>query len=151
MKKTGLIIGLLIAVGLVAGFATRKVDECQGYSCELELEENGRNSQDEASRGSYVDYSEEALAQAAETGRAVLFFKASWCSTCSVLDEELLNEIGELPPDVTVLKINYDKAKELKKKYNVTIQHTLVQVDEDGEELKKWVGGGVETIKQQLI
>ncbi len=134
---------LVIVVGLAVGLTRpNKISLVKPSTPEL-VEEIGQES--------YVDYSELALANASENGRAVLFFKANWCSTCSALDKELINETGELPEDVTVLKLNYDKEKELKKKYKVIIQHTLVQVDENGEELKKWVGGGVETIKQQLI
>lgn len=38
------------------------------------------------------------------------------------------------------MKVNYDNSKELKTKYGVTYQHTLVQVDKDGKLLKKWAG-----------
>ena len=148
MKKIGVIAGLLIAVGVATFFGTQKADECEGYACEVEEMKQDDNSQ--ASSGMYVDYSDAALASATENGRAVLFFKANWCSTCSVLDKELINEEGELPIDATILKLDYDKEKELKKKYGVTIQHTLVLVDDEGEEAKKWVGGGIETIKQQI-
>jgi hypothetical protein len=43
---------------------------------------------------------------------------------------------------VTILKTDYDKETELKKKYGVTYQHTLVQVDKSGNMIKKWSGGG---------
>jgi hypothetical protein len=41
---------------------------------------------------------------------------------------------------VSILKVDYDKETELKKKYGVTYQHTLVQVDKDGNLIKKWSG-----------
>ena len=46
--------------------------------------------------------------------------------------------------------MNYDTEDELKKQYGITQQHTLVQIDSDGNEVEKWIGGGIETIKQQL-
>jgi hypothetical protein len=41
---------------------------------------------------------------------------------------------------VTILDVNYDTATDLKKKYGVTYQHTLVQVDTKGNQIAKWQG-----------
>lgn len=98
----------------------------------------------------YVEYSDTALAKAKRDGRAVLFFWAPWCSTCSVLDDELREKSNELPTDVTILKVNFDTQKELKRKYQIVQQHTLVQIDKNGNEVTKWVGGNVALIKQEL-
>lgn len=98
----------------------------------------------------YIEYSEVNFANAQKNGRVVLYFWASWCPTCKVLDQELKEKGNELPNDVTILQVNYDTEKELKKIYGITQQHTLVQVDKDGNEVEKWIGGGFETIKQQL-
>ena len=38
------------------------------------------------------------------------------------------------------LDVDYDKSAELKKKYEVTYQHTLVEVSADGSLVKKWSG-----------
>lgn len=98
----------------------------------------------------YVKYSEENLAKAKERGRPVLYFWAVWCPTCKALDAELRSRGNELPSDVTILQVNFDTERELKQKYQIVVQHTLVQVDQDGNEISKWIGGGIETIKQQL-
>lgn len=101
--------------------------------------------------GAYVDYSKEALAQAtSEGGRAVLFFWAAWCPFCKEANTDFLNNLGQIPKGVTVLKVNYDTEKELKTKYGVTYQHTFVQVDVQGNLITKWNGGGVETLKAQI-
>jgi thiol:disulfide interchange protein len=42
-----------------------------------------------ASQAQYIDYSPDALAQAQQKGRAVLFFHADWCPTCRALDKEI--------------------------------------------------------------
>jgi hypothetical protein len=42
---------------------------------------------------------------------------------------------------VTILEVDYDKYGELKQKYGVTMQHTLVQVDAAGNQIMKWSGG----------
>lgn len=90
--------------------------------------------------GSYEAYSAEKLAMA-ESGDVVLFFHAAWCPSCRGLNSDIEKEMAAIPEGVTILKLDYDKETELKKKYGVTTQHTLVQVDKDGNLIKKWSGG----------
>lgn len=90
--------------------------------------------------GSYEAYSADKFARA-ETGDLVLFFHASWCPSCRGLNSDIEKNVGVIPAGVTILKTDYDKETELKKKYGVTYQHTLVQVDKDGNMIKKWSGG----------
>ncbi len=89
--------------------------------------------------GSYQDYTPAQLA-AAKTGKVILFFKASWCPTCKAVDADIMKNLGEIPGSVRILKVDYDNSAELKTKYGVTYQHTFVQVDADGKQLKKWNG-----------
>jgi thiol-disulfide isomerase/thioredoxin len=93
-----------------------------------------------ASSGAYVPYSAEKIAMAA-TGDVVLFFHASWCPSCKALNADIEANLSAIPAGVTILKTDYDEETDLKKKYGVTTQHTLVQVDEDGNLIKKWSGG----------
>ncbi len=89
--------------------------------------------------GSYEAYSTEKLAMA-ETGDVVIFFHASWCPSCRGLNSNIESNLSAIPAGTTILKADYDKETELKKKYGVTSQHTLVQVDKDGNLIKKWSG-----------
>ncbi len=91
--------------------------------------------------GSYEAYSADKLARA-ETGDVVLFFHASWCPSCRGLNTSIEGNLKSIPEGVSILKLDYDKEVELKKKYGVTTQHTLVQVDANGNMIKKWSGGG---------
>ena len=91
-------------------------------------------------------YSPAALATATEKGRTVLFFSAAWCPTCKSAKQDISRNFTKLPKDLTILDLDYDTEKDLKKKYGITTQHTLVQVDTDGSEITKWIGGGVATI-----
>ncbi len=86
-------------------------------------------------KGSYQDYSADKLALAAE-GKVILYFHADWCPICRPLDAEFKSK--GLPAGVHVLKVDYDNATELKRKYGVTYQHTFVQVDASGKELAQW-------------
>lgn len=85
--------------------------------------------------GLYVDYTEQNLARA--TGKRWLFFHAGWCPQCRAIEEDI-NGSG-VPEGVTILKVNYDTATTLKQKYGVTLQTTFVAVDEQGNELEKFV------------
>lgn len=89
--------------------------------------------------GSYEAYAPEKLARA-ETGDVVLFFHASWCPSCRGLSADIEKNLGAIPSDVSILKVDYDTESELKRKYGVTYQHTLVQVSADGTQIKKWSG-----------
>ncbi len=91
------------------------------------------------SAGSYEAYSPEKFALA-ESGKVILFFHATWCPSCRALDSDINKNLSSIPAGVIILKTDYDREIELKKKYGVTSQHTLVQVDAQGNLLKKWTG-----------
>ncbi|MFA9288953.1 MAG: thioredoxin domain-containing protein [Weeksellaceae bacterium] len=100
----------------------------------------------------YIPYSDVNFLQSRSSGRTLLYFHAPWCSTCTVLDDEIkVHGQADLPKDLTILKVDYDRNTELKKKYQVITQHTLVLVDEDGQEVKKWIGGDLDEIHRQLL
>jgi len=83
------------------------------------------------------------------TDDTVLFFYASWCPSCTAADTGI--GAGTVPEGLTILKVDYDSEIELRKQYQVTTQHTFVQVDADGNEIKKWVGGNsVEDIVERV-
>jgi len=67
----------------------------------------------------------------------VLFFHASWCPSCRSADSNI-QETGV--DDFLLLKVDYDTHTDLRKKYGVTYQHTFVQVDANGDLIKKWSG-----------
>ena len=91
-------------------------------------------------KGSYESYAAAKLAKANE-GDVVLFFRASWCPTCRALDADIKSNLSKIPAGVTILDVNYDTETALKQKYGVTYQHTLVQVDAQGNLITKWSGG----------
>lgn len=71
-------------------------------------------------------------------GDVVLFFNASWCPTCKATVESL--DADGVPAGLTVVSVDYDDATDLKKQYGVTVQHTFVQVDEQGNPMAKFSG-----------
>ena len=85
--------------------------------------------------GSYTTYSAESVDSALASGKKVaLFFHATWCPSCKALDKTLSAET--VPSDVVVFKVDYDSSTELKKKYGVTGQHTIVTLDANKNKVK---------------
>ena len=85
--------------------------------------------------GVYMDYRDGVIE--ATPGTKVLFFHATWCPQCRALDEQLRNEGS--PDGVTVFKVDYDDRVDLRQKYGVTLQTTVVYVGDDGEKLSSAV------------
>lgn len=92
-----------------------------------------------AKAGLYEAYAPEKLARALD-GDVVLFFHASWCPSCRGLNADIEKNLEAIPGGLSILKTDYDTETELRKKYEITYQHTLVQVDKDGNLIKKWSG-----------
>ena len=80
------------------------------------------------SPGAYVEYSESALAAA--EGTRVLFFHATWCPQCRALDDDIVAQ--GVPDGVTVLKVDYDTQQDLRQRYDVRQQTTVVALDDSG-------------------
>lgn len=113
-----------------------KDDEDSMMEDEKEMMEEGDTMMQ---KGTYESYSPEKLALA-DTGKVVLFFRASWCPTCRTLDADIKGNLDDIPGGVHILDVNYDDSTSLKQKYGVTYQHTLVQVDSSGNQITKWTG-----------
>ncbi len=99
----------------------------------------------------YVEYSDESLTNANKNGNTVLFFAATrWCNTCSALDDEIKERSNTIPDGITILKVDYDTDKTTSATYGVTQQHTLVYLDRDGNEIKRWIGGDFDNLVQNI-
>ena len=88
-------------------------------------------------KGTYEPYSAEKVAAAGDD-KVLLFFHAEWCPICRPLDADIKAHLSDIPSNITILKVNYDTETALKKKYGVTYQHTIVEVDSKGNMIKKW-------------
>lgn len=86
-------------------------------------------------KGKYVSYVDDASTKVA--GTKLLFFHASWCPQCRALDESIKS--STLPDDTVILKVDYDSNQALRQKYGVTIQTTVVKINDDGEKVASYV------------
>ena len=121
--------------------AMMKADTTETDSMMKEDETNMMDKNDTMMKvGSYETYAPEKVALASATHDVVLFFRASWCPTCRALDADIKANLSKIPESLAILDVNYDNSTALKQKYGVTYQHTFVQVDKDGNIIKKWSG-----------
>ena len=84
-----------------------------------------------AQAGAYVDYRDGILDET--PGAKAIFFHAPWCPQCRALEESILS--GEIPEGLTIIKADFDSETELRQRYGVTLQTTIVYVGGDGESL----------------
>jgi thioredoxin 1 len=79
-------------------------------------------------------YSADALASAEKAGQPVaLHFRADWCPTCRAQDKALQSLKSEKGLDITVLSVNYDTEKDMKRRFRINSQSTLVVLKGDKE------------------
>lgn len=97
---------------------------------------SSRATDDSTSPARYVAYTADSFSS--DTGPKVLFFYADWCPKCRALDADLSADINSLD-NVTIYKVDYDTATDLRKQYGVTQQTTLVKTDEQGVETASFV------------
>lgn len=72
-------------------------------------------------------YSPQALSAEQQAGKPVtLHFHADWCPTCRAQDKVLQQWKGDASVPGTLLLVDYDKEKDLKKQLGVRMQSTLI-------------------------
>lgn len=168
MNKNYLIIGcVVLGIVILAGSGffllnQSKSDnnsfltETTNIDADQTKQEDNTSDEDMTKEGSrYLIYDNNALDETANSKR-VLFFYANWCPTCRPIDAELRQNSDQIPTDVSVIRVNFndpetdEKEKELASTYGVTYQHTFVQIDENGNEVTKWSGGGLDEILENI-
>ena len=68
----------------------------------------------------------------------VLFFHAAWCPTCVEAENNFL--ASNFSPWLTILKVDFDTATDLKIKYNILAQTSFAYIKPDGTLIKRWIG-----------
>mgnify|MGYP001572882431 CR=1 FL=1 len=155
-KKALLIGGTIIFASVGAFYVATQREKSTTTSTETQQAPEAQKSQDElSSNGRYVEYTKAVLEQNADK-RRVLYFYASWCPTCQPADDKFKENSDKIPEDTRVIRVNYNdpntdqEEKDLAKKYNVTYQHTFVQIDKEANVVAKWNGGGIEELLKNI-
>lgn len=131
------------SVYVACGNVTPAMDEAMMMDSETMMEGGMKDEgMMDAGPGAYKDYSESVRESEQQAGnKVVLFFYAAWCPFCRAADADFKANASRIPAGVTVLKVDYDNSTELKTKYGVTYQHTFVQIDNDENQVTKWLSG----------
>lgn len=130
-------VGLCVALGAGVFFVSTNNEGTKTVT-KIEPESStGVNQVDRvpAAQGNYLDYKVDTVKST--SGKRVLFFHAPWCSQCKELDESIKN--GKIPEGVTIFKTDFDSNQKLRQQYGVTLQTTLVLLDDEGNLAKKYV------------
>lgn len=146
-KKILIALSSLAIVGASCQSAAPSVSEPDPVAQAEQTQRLAENPQ----AGTYQEYDEALVPTLAQKGKVVIFFHASWCPTCTALDEDLIATEADFPDGLHVLKADFDTEINLRKEFGVTLQHTLVQVDADRKKIKMWNGGTrLETIVAEV-
>lgn len=100
--------------------------------------------------GQYIDYRAGVIE--ATQGTKILFFHAPWCPQCRKLEQSI--KAGVIPDGVAIIKVDYDSNQALRQKYGVTIQTSLVRVNNAGDLVKRYVAydtPSLSAIKDNLL
>ena len=146
-----LLVGVLIAVGVFA-FSKQAVAPSPSQTS---IEEAKSKQDMNIAVGSYLEY-KNGIIEPNTNKRRVLFFYASWCPTCRPADSAFKANLDKIPEDVELIRVNYEdtdtdqEEKELADKYNITYQHTFVQIDPQGQVVSRWNGGQINELLSNL-
>jgi hypothetical protein len=89
-----------------------------------------------ANTGGYISYETYSAApEKYSASNVVLFYNAYWCSTCKAARDGF-----DIPEDLTIVLVDFDENTEMRKKHDVIVQHTFIQIDSAGNELQRWYG-----------
>lgn len=129
------IVGAVIYVAMSKG-VRQDVPTGSDTQATVDSQENKSEDTSNIQTGEYVAYHEEAFGAAKDKTR-LLFFHASWCPQCRELEASIKST--SLPADVVIFKVDYDSRQDLRKKYGVTLQTTIVKVDKNDNKLQSFV------------
>ena len=121
IRKKIIPLVLLSAIVLAGCYANTKVPTAD----EMTAEEVGMMTE------IYQEYTPELEDKYKGSQKFVLFFHADWCPTCRVLEKKIKENLTSLATAI-ILETNYDREVEVKKKYKVRVQSTVVFFNADG-------------------
>lgn len=150
------VVVLLAAYGLIAYLLNRPSARLAAETAVSPSPVSEEEAVEEAvETATYVEYTKDNLDRAASK-RRVLFFYASWCPTCRPADADFNTNIDTLPSDIAIIRVNYNdpetspEEQVLAQQYNVTYQHTFVQISPQGKEIARWTGGQLEELSELI-
>jgi thiol-disulfide isomerase/thioredoxin len=96
---------------------------------------NPNDSQQPFNSENYKEYSNNVIANT--EGRKILFFHAPWCPQCRTIENDIKRD--GVPDEITIIQVDYDSNQALRQKYEVRLQTTFVEVDDNGNKIDIFV------------
>ena len=135
------VIGLGLAALLFTGCTPVDTSATGTESSPPSAEPSASADQVFARTAGYISYETYSAApEKYSASKVVLFYNAYWCSTCKAARDGFESGLGEIPEDLTIVLVDFDENTEMRKKHDVIVQHTFVQIDSAGNELQRWYG-----------
>ena len=91
--------------------------------------------------GQYIEWSEEAF-EANSDQQRWLYFHAEWCPECRALEADIKANLSDIPAGVIIFKIEYDDHQDLRQRWQVLSQTTVISVDTQGEKVQEVLAVG---------
>jgi len=141
MNKKALTIILIVLLAIISGMAyllmgsSNDTADTQVPKQDSTTSQQPKQRTDNATSGNYTAYNDGIVAST--PGTKILFFHAPWCPQCRALETDIKQD--GVPSGVTIIKVDYDSNQQLRQKYGVTIQTTMVKVDDNGDLVEKYV------------
>lgn len=145
-RSTSVILGSIALVCALLVSCSPSGSSGSGAEGETEIAapgaaQGGANGELSQAAGVFISHEEYAADPAAYVDTdVVLFFNATWCPPCKETVDNLQSDPGSIPAGLTIVAVDYDDSMSLRQRYGVTIQHTFVHIDGEGNELGKWAG-----------
>lgn len=99
----------------------------------------------------YQDYSVTNYQALIAKKPMVLFFYAPWCSLCRAQDKDITANLISFPAKTKILRVDYDKEKELKEKYGISVQTSFVLLDSTGKVVDTLYDPSLDDLKTAII
>lgn len=111
----------------------------------------GCTQQETAIAESFIgEYSDSNFEELKGKESVILFFHADWCVTCVGLEKDINENIDELPEDIKILKVDFDKEAALRKEYGILMQSMFVVLDKDGNVVEKLAAPSFDQLKESI-
>ena len=124
-------VGALVILGALGFFLFSRGGEENGGGSG-----NGSNASQQA-ESSYIDWNKTGWNQtsfeAESDQQRWIYFHADWCPDCIALNADIEANLADIPEGVLIYKISFDDNQDLRQRYGITSQTTIIAVDSEGE------------------
>lgn len=110
------------------------VEKAEAMMESSETEDSMMSADNTTGTAEYLTYSSDLYNSLLGKEAFALFFHAQWCPTCRGMEKDINAELGTFPNGAKIIQTDYDTENELKKKYGITTQSTIVIIDKEGNQ-----------------